>query len=86
MLRAAAIGTLEAIGSRGLQPASAGLRAALKQPEATVRQKAAEALGKLRPASPETKAALTQALQDDAPEVQKAASEALLKLAQPPTD
>ena len=56
-LRVAAIGTLEAIGNGGLETAAPLLQAALRQPEVFVRQKAAEALGNLRPASAETRAA-----------------------------
>jgi HEAT repeat protein len=81
-LRVAAIRALEATGSQGLNTALGVLCLSLKHPDPRVRQQAALALGKMGPAAREAIDPLKDALQDDSPEVQKAASDALLHLAQ----
>jgi HEAT repeat protein len=81
-LRVAVMAALEAIGNQALKSAAPTLRFALKNSDSRVRRKAAEALGKLNAPSPQSLHALTAALRDEAPEVQKAASNALLNLAQ----
>jgi len=82
-LRLAAIRVLGVIGSPHSIQAIPALSAALADPNPRVRAKAAETLGKLGPAARSSVDPLRQALRDTNTEVQKAASEALLRIMRP---
>jgi len=82
-LQVAAIRVLGVIGGPHIIAALPALSTALADPNPRVRAKAAETLGKLGPAARSTVDPLRQALQDSNADVQKAASEALLKIIRP---
>ncbi len=84
--RLAAMRTVLAVGKAG-QEAVPALIAALTDPDARVRVAAAETLGSLGSIGPEARsaaAALRKALDDDDPNVRRAASEALLNILETP--
>jgi HEAT repeat protein len=83
VLRVAVIQALGAVGGPEAHAAIGELKNLVADPDARVRQAAAEVLGKFGPASAEAVKALNKALQDANPDVQKAAGEALLKILRP---
>jgi HEAT repeat protein len=79
-LRVAAIRALASIGGAAASTAVPELIDAMGDADGRVRQIAAQVLGKLGPEARDAATALCRALEDDNPQVQKAAGEALLNI------
>jgi HEAT repeat protein len=82
-LRVAAIRALGAVGTQDLAAVVPAVRAALANPDSRVKITAAQVIGGFGPAARECSDPLRTMLRDSNPEVQKAASEALLSIVQP---
>jgi HEAT repeat protein len=78
-LRLAIMSALESIGTEA-RPAIADLIRVLNDPDIRARQKAAEVLGRFGPAAASAEPALRKALDNESPEVRRAAGEALLTI------
>jgi HEAT repeat protein len=79
-IRQAAMRALPSIDTKGQPDTIGALIKALANPDARVRQTAAETLGKFGSAARSARPALAEALNDDDPEVRRAASEALVDI------
>lgn len=82
-LRLAALRALRAIGAPDACPAIPEIAAVLHDADARIGLAAAEVLGRFGPAAREAVPALGQVIQEGNPEVQRAASEALLNILRP---